>query len=113
MSRGNACRHLIFTGLLTMRGASLKTSVEINSTIFRPLSSVVPFSCTAPDLLISLTLPRWNTHSMNLRPEIWKIGELSVTGSYRYFSDVRSDNVDKLLLNIDVRMWIWILQTMY
>jgi len=96
-----------------MRGASLKTSVEINSTVFRPLSSVVPFSCTAPDLLISLTLPRWNTHSMNLRPEVGRIGELSVTGSYRYFSDVRSDNVDKLLLNIDVRMWIWILQSMY
>lgn len=50
---------------------------------------------------------------MNLRPEVGRIGELSVTGSYRYFSDVRPDNVDKLLLNIDVRMWIWILQTIY
>ena len=89
-----------------MRGASLKTSVEIDSTTFRPLSSVVPFSFLAPDLLISLNLPRWNTHSMNLRPEIGRIGELSVTGSYRYFSDIRPDNVDKLLLNIDVRTWI-------
>ena len=96
-----------------MRGASLKTSVEIDSTTFRPLSSVVPFSFMAPDLLFSLTLPRWNTHSMNLRPEIARVGELSVTGSYRYFSDVRPDNVDKLLLNIDVRTWIWILQTVY
>jgi hypothetical protein len=39
---------------------------------------------------------------MNLRPETARLGELSVTGSYRYFSDVRPDNVDKLRLNIDV-----------
>lgn len=96
-----------------MRGASLKTSVEIDSTTFRPLSSAVPFSVMAPDLLISLTLPRWNTHSMNLRPEIGRIGELNVTGSYRYFSDVRPDNVDKLLVKIDVRTRILIHQTMY
>jgi len=96
-----------------MRGASLKTSVEIDSTTFRPLSSVVPFSVMVPDLLISLNLPRWNTHSMNLRPEIGRIGELNVTGSYRYFSDVRLDNVDKLLVNINVRTRILIHQTMY
>ena len=41
---------------------------------------------------------------MNLRPEIGRIGELTVIGSYRYFSDVRPDNVDKLRLNIDVRI---------
>ena len=93
----------MLTGLLTIRGVSLKTSVEIDSTTFRPISSVVPFSLVAPDLLVSLTLPRWNTHSMNLRPEIGRIGELSVSGSYRYFSDVRPDNVDKLRLDIDVR----------
>lgn len=91
------------TGLLTIRGVSLKTNAEIDSTTFRPVSSVVPFSFAVPDLLISLTLPRWNTHSMNLRPEIGRIGELSVTGSYRYFSDVRPGNVDKLRLDIDVR----------
>jgi len=50
---------------------------------------------------------------MNLRPEIGRIGELSVTGSYRYFSDVRPDNVDKLRLDIDVGAWAWILPTMY
>lgn len=77
--------------------------MEVDSTIFRPVSSVVPFTFTVPDILVSLTLPRWNTHSMNPRPEIGRIGELTVTGSYRYFSDVRSDNVDKLRLNIDVR----------
>lgn len=81
----------------------MKTSVEIDSTTFRPISSVVPFSFVAPDLLISLTLPRWNTHSMNLRPEIGSIGELTVTGSYLYFTDIRPDNVDKLRLNLDVR----------
>ena len=95
----------MLAGLLAVRGASLKTSVEIDSTAFRPVSSVVPFSFVAPDLLVSLTLPRWNTHSMNLRPEIGRIGELSVTGSYRYFSDVRPDNVDKLRLDIDVGAW--------
>lgn len=78
--------------------------MEIDSTTFRPVSSVVPFSITAPDLSVSLTLPRWNTHSMNPRPEIGSIGELAVTGSYRYFHDVRPDNVDRLRLNIDVRM---------
>jgi len=96
----------VLTGLLAIRGASLKASVEIDSTAFRPVSSVVPFSFVAPDLLVSLTLPRWNTHSMNLRPEIGRIGEFSVTGSYRYFSDVRPDNVDKLRLDIDVGTWL-------
>lgn len=94
----------MFVGLLTIRGGSLNTSVEIDSTTFRPISSVVPFSFMTPELMVSLTLPRWNTHSMNLRPEVGRIGELSITGSYRYFSDVRPDNVDKLHLNIDVRM---------
>lgn len=95
-----------------MRGVSLKASAEIDSTTFRPISSVVPFSLAAPDLSVSLTLPRWNTHSMNLRPEIGRIGELSVGGSYRYFTDVRPDNVDKLRLDINVRAWVWILPTM-
>lgn len=93
----------IFIGLLAIRGANLKTSVEIELTTFRPVSSVVPFSVVTLDLLVSLTLPRWNTHSMNLQPEIAGVGELGITGSYRYFSDVRTDNVDKLQLNIDVR----------
>ena len=81
--------------------------MEIDSTTFRPISSVVPFSFVAPDLSVSLTLPRWNTHSINPRPEIGRIGELCVTGSYRYFSDVRPDNVDKLRLDIDVGSGLW------
>lgn len=96
--------HTLWTGLMTVRGISLKTNVEIDLTTFRPVSSVVPFSFTAPDLSASLTLPRWNTHSMNLQPEIGRVGELAVTGYYRYFSDVRPDNVDKLRLDLDVRI---------
>lgn len=95
---------ILSKGLLTIRGTSLKTDMEIDSSTFRPVSSVVPFSLTAPDVSVFLTLPRWNTHSMNPRPEIGRVEELVVTGSYRYFSDVRPDNVDKLRLNINVRV---------
>lgn len=103
----NPCRDVadVFAALLTIGGTNLKNSVQINSNHFRPISSLVPFSVEAPNILVKLTLPRWNTHSVNAsshHTDIGRIGQFKLDGHYRYFSEVTPDNMDQLKLDMTV-----------
>ena len=75
---------------------------------FRPSWTSFPFSIVAPDVTLSLTLPKWSTHRLQTMEPITKlmtVGLLRLDGSYLYFSDVREENVDQLRLNITVRVF--------
>ena len=94
--------------LLTLRGASLRNENIIMSDKFRPAWTSFPFSIVAPDVTLSLTLPKWSTHRLQTMEPITKlitVGLLRLDGSYLYFSDVREENVDQLRLNISVRVF--------
>ncbi|KDQ57525.1 hypothetical protein JAAARDRAFT_69639 [Jaapia argillacea MUCL 33604] len=96
--------------LLTLRGSSLKTRVEILSNKFRPVSTTVPFCIEAPHAKLSLTLPKWNTHSINAtrhRTDFGQIGQMRLDGSYMYYAEVRPDNVEQLKLDFTGRDVVW------
>lgn len=93
--------------LFTLKGHALNNTTFIPSNVFRPLSTTVDFKVNGPDIALSLTLPRWNTHALSetaiehLR-EIGHISNFVLNGSYKYFSEVRPDCVDQLKLDIKV-----------
>lgn len=96
----------MIAALLTFRGASAHNQNIIVADKFRPSWTSFPFSIRAPDVTVSLTLPKWSTHRLRTVEPITKlitIGLLLLDGSYLYHSEVREENVDQLRLNIIVR----------
>ena len=90
-----------------MHGTRLKSHAKADFTQFRPIFATVPFWVDAPDIMVRLTLPRWNTNSLNAsanQTNVGRIGDLNFDGSYRYFAEAQKDNVDQLKLGISVRI---------
>ena len=70
-------------------------------TKYRPDASIVSFWIEVPDVFVDLSLPRWNILSLFPTPDrnqVGRIGMLNMSGSYRYFADVKLENVDQLKL---------------
>ena len=66
------------------------------------------FSIVAPDVAVTLTFPRWNTHglvpsSVRQLTNFGQVGLFRLDGSYMYHAEVRDDCVDQLKLDIQVR----------
>lgn len=58
-------------------------------------------------MVLSMTLPDWNTHNAFLTPrskEIATSSHLVVDGSYRFYAAVHPDHIERLKLNIDVSL---------
>lgn len=58
-----------------------------------------------PDLVLSMTLPEWNTHNAFLTPRTKSFAtssHLVIDGSYRFYSSVHVDHIERLKLNVDV-----------
>ncbi|KAF8756875.1 fermentation associated protein [Rhizoctonia solani] len=90
---------------LTLTGHNLSTNVLILSNEFRPEFSATPFEVIAPNLDLTLSMPKWNTHSAFSTPRTSNIGHvksLSVSGSYTSYADIRADAVDRLRMDIEV-----------
>ena len=92
--------------LLILRGMRMQNRVSIPFTKYRPSSTPVSFSVEAPDLSMSLTLPRWNTRSLYSRAhrnsDIGRIGLFRLDATYCYHADVHPENVDQLTLEFTV-----------
>ena len=96
---------LFFSALLTLRGSVLQNENLIPADRFRPPFTTIAFTIDAPDVDVSLTLPRWNTHRVHATEPITKLGHiglLRVGASYHYFADVRPDSVEQLRLDFTV-----------
>jgi hypothetical protein len=81
--------------------------VEVPLIRYRPESSTIPFTVEGEDVLITMDLPRWQTHSQasfgaDCLHNVGKIRQLHVRGSYLYFSEVHPDHVEALSMSIDV-----------
>jgi hypothetical protein len=109
MVRRHFCRNplaKIILALLTLRGPSLHNENIIQSDKFRPAWTSFPFSIRAPDITLSLTLPKWSTHRLQTVEPITKlmtVGLLHLDGSYLFHSDIREENVDQLRMKFTVR----------
>lgn len=74
---------------------------------YRPESSTIPFTVEGENVLLTMDLPRWQTHNQNsfgaeCLHNVGKIQKLNLCGSYLYFSEVHPDHVEVLSLAIDV-----------
>ncbi|CDO69204.1 hypothetical protein BN946_scf185042.g106 [Trametes cinnabarina] len=88
--------------LLTLRGTHLTNGIHMPFNKYRPEATTISFWMDAPDVNVSLSLPRWNITSLYATPDrsqVGRIGMLSVKGSYRYFAEVRAEHIDQLKLD--------------
>ncbi|KAK0195692.1 hypothetical protein F5146DRAFT_1101121 [Armillaria mellea] len=91
--------------ILTIRGPSLRSVTTIPSDIFRPEATTIAFCVDAPNFSLTLSLPRWHTHALHAPEDGNHIAalDLQLDGSYRYFADVREDNIEQLKLVFSLR----------
>lgn len=87
---------------MDVSGPRMDSYVAVDSTRFRPEFSVVPFTIEAKDVIVSLSLPTWDTHRTFGEPsvEVGKIGDFLVSGSYRYYAKPMPDHTEKLKLHL-------------
>ena len=67
--------------------------------------TAIPFVLEAPDALLRLSLPRWNTNALHAPKDgniLGRAGLVRLDGSYLYFSQLKEDNVEQLQLKIVV-----------
>ncbi|TBU47302.1 hypothetical protein BD309DRAFT_511415 [Dichomitus squalens] len=87
--------------ILTLRGTHFTHGLHMPFTKYRPNASTVSFWIEAPDIFVDLSLPRWNIFSLFPTPDrnqVGHLGMLNMSGSYRYFADVKPENADQLKL---------------
>ena len=92
----------VSTALLTLRGTRFSLGAHMPFVKYRPEASSVSFWLEVPDVYVDLSLPRWNTSSLYATPDrsqVGRIGMLNLHGSYRYYAEVKPDNVDQLKLD--------------
>jgi hypothetical protein len=96
---------MFVAALVTIRGAHFKHEAEIPSNTFQPEATTIPFHVEAPNVSFGLSLPRWHTHALHAPKEgnnLANAGFFRMDGSYRYFADVRGDNIEQLKLTVTV-----------
>ena len=96
---------------MTLRGSFLQNDNIIPSDRYRPLSTAIPFNIEAPNVMVSLTLPKWSTHSLLASQPVETLGRferLRLEGSYQYFADRRVDNIERLKLHFIVSGFLFI-----
>lgn len=79
--------------------------INIPSNKFRPDTTSIPFTISAPNTVGNFSLPRWSTHALHPQEEgigLFKTQLLNFDGSYRFFAEVHDNHVEQLKLNIQV-----------
>ncbi len=87
------------TGFLIISAPRLSANVEIPLIRYRPESTTIPFSITAPNVELVMTVPVWHTHYTHVNDRtrtLATIKALDVRGTYLYYSSVAPDHVETL-----------------
>lgn len=77
----------------------------IPSNTYQPFATTVPLRIEVNDLEVAISLPRWNTYSLQSGKRGTQIARASIfqiNASYRYSAEVHADNVDLLHMGIMV-----------
>lgn len=102
--------NLIFKALLTLRGNMLRYRVEMPFAVFRPQCTRIPFCIEVPGVKLSLTLPKWNTHSIfasSRTTDFCSLRFLRVDSSFMYYSKTLPGHIDQLRLDIIVSVQVY------
>ncbi|KAF9529375.1 hypothetical protein CPB83DRAFT_789894 [Crepidotus variabilis] len=89
--------------LLTLKGTHFKTVATISSNTFRPESTSIPFTISAPNALGTFSVPRWSAHAPHIQKEsidLFKTKGFTINASYRYFAEVREEYVEQLHMDL-------------
>ncbi|KAJ8503140.1 hypothetical protein ONZ45_g11120 [Pleurotus djamor] len=92
--------------LVTLRGYQMKSNVLVPSNEFRPDTTCVPFTIELPNVALNLSLPKWNTNALHAPKDGDNIGHivsLHIDASYRYYADIKEDNIEQLKLSFKAR----------
>ncbi|KAF9012385.1 hypothetical protein BDQ17DRAFT_1496756 [Cyathus striatus] len=92
--------------LLVLHGLHVKTNVNIPLNSFRPESTIVNFIFEAPDISADFSLPRWSTHALHAPKLGYKLLHakfFEISGSYRYYTEVRDELMEQLKLSFELR----------
>ncbi|KAI9890946.1 MAG: hypothetical protein M1814_003447 [Vezdaea aestivalis] len=86
---------------LTVHGSGLKAEVGIPVDKYRPSHNEVSFSVSAHTGGLDLGVPPWNTYAAFLYSKhVALLNELTVSGSYNYFTQTAPHLTDTLLIDI-------------
>lgn len=101
-------------------GPRLDAIVAVASTQYRPETSVVPFSISLSNARVELCIPIWDTHR-TFGPEVvevGQVGQLTASGSYRYYAVPGPDHQETLTLHLEgkhvkFKMLGWVLRRLF
>ncbi|KAH7913899.1 hypothetical protein BJ138DRAFT_527505 [Hygrophoropsis aurantiaca] len=89
--------------MVTIRAPRLSNHVTIPSNKYRPDATTIPFTLNVSDVLISLSLPKWNTqflYAPGHEHRVLHADSFRVNASYHYFADVHPEHIEQLKLDI-------------
>ena len=89
---------------MDLYGPRMDAFVAVASTQYRPETSIVPFTVDASNGRMELGVPKWDTHRAfgSDVVEVGKLGQLNISGSYRYYSSPSPDHQETLTLHLEV-----------
>ncbi len=90
---------------MDIMGPRIDSYVAVSTTQYRPELSVIPFSVHITDARVELCVPKWDTHrsfGTGEALEVGKIGEVTASGTYRYYSVPKPDHQEDLTLHLEV-----------
>ncbi|KAL8281144.1 hypothetical protein RQP46_006502 [Phenoliferia psychrophenolica] len=92
--------------LVICRGPRLVAEVSIPSDHYRMECSTVSFKVIMSTVVLSMSLPDWNTHNAFLTDNTRTFAttpELAIDGNYRFYANANPDNVERLAIAVKCR----------
>ena len=92
--------------MVNLRAPRLSAITTIPSNVYLPEATTISFAIDVPDLSVGMCLPKWNTqflYNQGKEHHVLQVGKSSVNGSYHYWAEAHTDNVEQLKVAISVR----------
>lgn len=73
--------------------------------MYLPEATTISFAVDVPGLSVCVSLPKWNTlflYNQGKEHPILQAGKFRIDGTYHYWTEVHSDNIEQLKVTISV-----------
>lgn len=92
--------------MINLQSTCLRAVATIPSNVYLPEAMTIAFAVDAPELSVSMCLPKWNTqflYGQGKDCHILQTGKFCIDGTYHYWAEVHPDNIEQLRVAISVR----------